>query len=426
MADAAAQEGIRSVRHSLFSTYYASAGFGFTYNARMGAFVLAALLAPQAAEPDDAAIRRFTALLDRPETRARGIDRLSHVDPKVLARLGVADADVLKAAEANAALRHSYPAPALYTLDGREEDLDDVLARLERAAGLTLHRTSLPRGVKVGARLEDATIFEALSELGRAAPFMTLGVDGPRMFLQAGPPPARPRAFHGPLMIELERISRRTRIGFDATTQDFWMRLAVWWEPRVSPLDGPLACVVTQAVDDAGRSLLADAPKSGTARPDAYPRAGHAMATVEGLLAPAADARSVTVEGFVELRFPARVDVATFEKPGVVERPGVTIELKTFAAADSGGTTVEVKLRFDDRARALEHRPSTADVVFDSEEAERARPILSAVAVKEQDVEFRLSAASRRFEDISRVHVRVPQGVVVKRVPFRFEKVDVR
>ena len=225
----------------------------------MGAFVLAALTL-QAAEPDDAAVRRFAALLARPATRARGIDRLSHLDPKALRRLGDADPDLLKAAEENAALRHSYGAPRLFSLDGREEDLEEVLGRLERASGLAFHRTALPRNMKVSLRLEDATILEALSELSRAGSFLILGVEGARLYLQPGVPAARPRSFHGPLMIELERVSRRTRVGFDATTRDFWMRLALWWEPRVVPLDGPIACVVTRAVDDQGRSLLSDAP----------------------------------------------------------------------------------------------------------------------------------------------------------------------
>ncbi|HEX7898292.1 MAG TPA: hypothetical protein VF950_11070 [Planctomycetota bacterium] len=392
----------------------------------MGAFVLAALTL-QAAEPDDAAIRRFAALLARPATRARGIDRLSHLDPQALRRLGEVDPAIMKAAEENVSLRHSYGPPRLFSLDGREEDLEDILGRLERASGLAFHRTALPRGMKVSLRLEDATILESLSELGRAGSFLILGVEGARIYLQPGVPAARPRAFHGPVMIELERISRRTRLGFDATTRDFWLRLALWWEPRVLPLDGPLACVVTRAVDDQGRSLLSDAPPAAQARVDAYPRAGHAMATVEGLRPPAADALSMTVEGYVELRFPARVELAAFEKPGVVERPGVRIELKSFAAAEAGGTLAEIRLRFDDRARAAEHRPAAADVALEGEDSTMGpRPALTAPEVKEHEVEFGVRAPSRRFEDVARVVVRVPEGVVVKRVPFRFDEVDLK
>ena len=61
------------------------------------------------------------------------------------------------------------------------------------------------------------------------------------VYLQPGLPPYRPRGFHGPVMVELEHVSLRTRVGFDATTRDFWIRLAVWWEPQVLPLEGPLA-----------------------------------------------------------------------------------------------------------------------------------------------------------------------------------------
>ena len=136
-----------------------------------------------------------------------------------------------------------------------EEELDDVLSRLERASGFVFQRGSLPRGLKVGVRLEDATVLEALSELGRAASFTLLGMEGGQIYLQPGVPTARPRSFHGPLMIELERVSRRTRQGFDATTHDFWLRLALWWEPSVRPLlDAPPVCVVTRAVDDTGET----------------------------------------------------------------------------------------------------------------------------------------------------------------------------
>lgn len=392
----------------------------------MSAWVLAAL-ALQTEPSDEAALRRFTALLARPETRARGVDRLSHLDPDVLGRLPGLDPDILRAAEANAALRHSYGPPRLFSLDGREEDLEEVLSRLERQTGLAFHRSSLPRGAKVALRLEDASALEAMTELGRAASFSILGFDGALLYLQPAVPPARPRVFHGPLMVELERVSRRTRVGFDATTRDFWMRLAVWWEPHVIPLDGNLTCVLTRAVDDAGRSLLADAPRPPGPRTDAWPRTGHGMATVEGLRSPEADARSLTVEGAVELRLPAEVEKATFEKPGVEKRPGVSIELKSIAAAETGGIVAEIRLRFDERARALEHRPATSDLVVDSEVLLRGqRPTVTGVSVKETEVEYAIRVPGIRPEDVRRLHLRVPRGAVVKRVPFLFEGVKIR
>ena len=394
----------------------------------MGAFVLAALLA-QAAEVDDAAIRRYAALLARPESRARGVDRLSHLDPKTLLRLGGVDPLLVKAAEQNEALRHSYGAPRVFSFDGHEEELDDVLSRLERGSGFVFQRGSLPRGLKVGVRLEDATVLEALSELGRAASFTLLGMEGGQIYLQPGVPVARPRSFHGPLMIELERVSRRTRQGFDATTHDFRLRLALWWEPSVRPLlDAPPVCVVTRAVDDTGRSLLSTEPPPAGPRTDAYPKAGYAMATVEGLRAPAADARSLSMEGTLDLRFPARVDRAAFQKPGVVEVPGLRIELATLGAAETGGMTAEFRVRFDEPGLAAAYRPLPSDLTFESNDPELAfwRGV-SGIEVKDGEVSFTVrSPALRRIEDVTRLHLRVPQGAVVKRVPFRFDGVDLR
>jgi hypothetical protein len=392
----------------------------------MGAFVLAALLA-QAAEVDDAALRRFAALLARPETRARGIDRLSFADPKALRLLGDLDPDLLKAAEENESLRHSYGPPRLFSLDGREEELDDVLSRLERESRLTFQRSSLPRGAKVAVRLRDATLLETLSELGRAASFMMLNVEGTQIYLHPGVPPARPRSFHGPLLIEVERICRRTRVGFDATTVDLWLRLIVWWEPGTRPLEGAVTCALTRAVDDAGRSLLGG-PAPAVPRPEVPARTGYAMASIDGLRVPAPDAKSMTVEGAVELRFPARVERATFEKAGVVERPGTRIELKTLTAAEPGGVTAEFKIRFDDPARALEYRPAAADVLFETDDPGRLfTAAVSGVVVKEADVDFVVRVPGlRRLEELKNLQMRVPQGVVAKRVPFRFEGVDLR
>jgi hypothetical protein len=392
----------------------------------MSAWVLAAL-AVQAGNSDEAALRRFAALLARPETRARGVDRLSHVDPAALGRLPGLDPDILRAAEAHAALRHSYGPPRLFSLDGREEEVEEILARLERDSGLSFHRSSLPRGAKVALRLEEASVLEALVEIGRAASFSVAGSDGALLYLQPSVPPARPRVFHGPVMVELERICRRARVGFDGVTRDFWMRFAVWWEPHVLPLDGKLACVVKRAVDDSGRSLLQDPPRPPVARTDNWPLSSPGIAILEGLRTPEADARSLTVEGAVELRLAAEVEIAVFEKPGVVKRPGVSIELKSLVPAETGGTVATIRLTFEDPARAQEHRPGPRDLVIDSDVPPRGlRTTVSGLTVKESEVEYTVRVPGIRPEDARRYQVRVPRGSVVKRVPFLFEGVGLR
>jgi hypothetical protein len=408
---------IRTLRHTA-----SKRGLVSPYNSSVVLFTVLALgLQPVQAEDE---VLRWAALLARPETRARGVDRLSHADPERLRRVPDLDPDLLRAAEENAALRHSYGPPRLFSLDGQEQELDDVLQRLERAAGFTFQRSSLQRGAKISLRLDGVSAWEALSELGRSASFAILGVDGPSIYLSQGVPVPRPRAWHGPLMIELERISRRTRVGFDATRTDVWMRLAVWWEPHVLPLEVPATGVITKAVDDRGR-VLGRAPPSAP-RKDLLPRVGHATVTLEGLEPPAENARTLTIEGAFDLRFPSKVSRSTFEASGRAAHDGLSLEAKIGEGAT--GVWAEVAVVFEDPARAAAYKPTIADVVFDSDAAVPGpRASLSSVAVDGPRVSYTVRTnAIRRLADLRRIHVRVPEGSVTKRVPFRFENVDLR
>ncbi len=379
-------------------------------------------LALQGADDD---VLRWAALLSKPPTRERGIDRLSHADPALLRRVPDLDPALLRAAEENAALSHSYGPPRLFSLDGREEELDDLLHRLERGAGLTFQRSSLPRGLKAGIRLDGASAWETLSELGRACSFTVIGVDGPLIHLAAAVPPSRPRSFHGPILVEIERFCLRTHVGFDATTPDFWIRLALWWEPQVLPVEPPSEAVVTRAVDDQGRLLAPREPPPR--RADLFPRAGHAMLTLDRLTPPAADAKTLTLEGSFELRLPAKVSRSTFETSGRAVFEGLSAEVK-LAEPASGGVSAEVLLVFDDPARAAAYRPSVTDITFEAELPQVGlRPTLSSSSVDGPRVTFQVRASTiRRLTDIRRVHLRVPEGAAVKRVPFRFENVGLR
>ena len=367
---------------------------------------------------------RWAAQLDRPEARARAVDRLSHADPERLRRLPGLDPALLRAAEENAGLAHSYGPPRRLTFDGQEQELDDVLLQLERGAGFSFQRSSLPRGLKTSLRVDGASAWEVLSELGRGASFSILGVDGSTIYLAQGVPPARPRSWHGPVMVELERIGRRTRIGFDATRTETWLRLAVWWEPHVLPLEPPAAGTISRAVDDRGRVVGRLAP--GAPRKDVLPRVGHGTLLVEGLEAPAADARTLTIEGAFELRFPARVTRSTFETSGRAAHAGMSIEVRIVETPN--GVAAEVAVVFDDPARAAAYKPTAGDVVFDADApAPGMRATLTAGSTEGAKVAYTVRThAIRRLPDLKRVHVRVPEGSVAKRVPFLFEDVELR
>ncbi len=386
----------------------------------MAAWVLLSF-ALQGADDD---VLRWAALLSKPAMRARAVDRLSHADPAALRRLPDLDPAVLRAAEENAALRHSYGPPKLFSLDGREEELDDVLQRLERAAGFSFQRSSLPRGLKISLRLEAASAWEALSELGRACSFTVIGVDGPLIHLAAAVPASRPRSYHGPILVEIERCCLRTRVGFDATTTDFWLRLALWWEPQVLPVEPPTEAVVTKAVDDQGRVLAPREPPPR--RSDLFPRVGHAMLTLDRLSPPAADAKSLTLEGSFELRLPAKVSRSSFETSGRAVFEGLNAEVKV-SEPPSGGLSADVELVFEDPARAAAYRPSLSDVTFETEVVHLGlRPALTATAVEGSRVTYTLRFPGRRLADIRRVHLRIPEGSAIKQVPFRFENVGFR
>lgn len=386
----------------------------------MAAWVLLSL-ALQGADDD---VLRWAALLSKPAMRERAVDRLSHADPAALRRLPDLDPALLRAAEENAALLHSYGPPKLFSLDGREEELDEVLQRLERVAGFTFQRSSLPRGLKTSLRLDGASAWEALTELGRACSFVVIGVDGSLIHLAAAAPASRPRSYHGPILVEIERFCLRTRVGFDATTSDFWLRLALWWEPHVFPVEPPAEAVVTKAVDDQGRVLAPREPPPR--RSDLFPRVGHAMLTLDRISPPAADAKSLTLEGFFELRLPAKVSRSSFETSGRADFAGLRADLK-LSEPPSGGASAEVELVFDDPARAAAYRPSVSDVTFETEvPISGLRPMLTTVAVEGSRVSYTLRFPSRRLGDVRRVHLRIPEGAAVKRVPFRFENVGFR
>lgn len=369
-------------------------------------------------------LETWVSRLAVPESRAGALDRLLHADPAALRQVPGLDASILEGAELRARLAPSYAPPRRISFDGREEDLFRLLARLEAASGLVFHLSALPVGLRAAPRLVDVPVWEALSELGKAASFTIVNTDGRQIHLGPLAPGARPRAFHGPFMIDLDRISRRDRVGFDKTATDFWLRLALWWEPSVHPLGVDAVADLRAAVDDQGRSLRRAAGPAAV-RPVTQ-ALGHGSATIEGLAAPAPDARSLSVEGDLVLRFPARVQEAVLQGSGTAVFDGLRLKAELTEPA-AGGVLVAVTLDFDDPARAAAYRPAVTDLIFETLAPWRGLgPSLIAGASEGGRRHWQIRAVQLPRGDLIRFRIRVPEGEVRLPLPFRFEKVPLR
>jgi len=142
---------------------------------------------------------------------------------------------------------------------------------------------------------------------------------------------------------------------------------------------------------------------------------------------PEPDARRLTLEGAVELRLPSRVESADFVRPGVVERPGVRVELRALEESGTGGMLASVRLTFEDAVRAEAYRPRAADVDFLTDHPGGALgPSIGPVRWREREVEYEVRQSGLRPEDVRGARVRVPSGAALKRVPFVFEGVEAR
>lgn len=403
------------------------------------AWLAAILLLAQEPQPLEAVVDRYAPLLQDPERRARAVDRLVHYGTPALERLASRGVDretldaLRPAAELHDRLKDVYKPPRTFTFDGSEQELGTLLARLESGAGITFHRHQVDPVQKVSLSLEDASFWEALDALSRKTGLYCHGVMGTQVYLAPTPPPDRPRVFHGPLMIAVDRLTRQRRIGFDRRSDETHLRLACWWEGHVQPLGLSGRVLLARVVDDTGRSLLPDGPMSadGVVVP-AYARQGWEAVEIRGLLPPAATARRLeAVEGSLELLFPVRVDVAAFDAPGGTTGScafeGLKVELRSCSSTTGADVAAEFALQFDDAAEAEAFRPNASDVAFETVGGRGPVPYLLSQKREGRTAIFAVRTHHLRDPaDVRRLTLRLPRGRIVKPVPFLFEKVALR
>lgn len=403
------------------------------------AWLAAVLLLAQEPPPLEAVVDRYAPLLADPGRRARAVDRLTHYGTPALERLAARGVDraVLDAlrpdAELHDRLKDVYKPPRTFTFDGSEQELGTILARLETGAGITFHRHQVDPGQKVSVAVDDASFWETLDAVCRKAGLLCHGVMGSQVYLAPTPPPERPRVFHGPLMVALERITRQRRIGFDRRSDEIHLRLACWWEHPVQPLGLGGRFVLSRALDDTGRSLLPQTPftAEGVVVP-AYARQGWEALEIRGLQPPAATAvRLAAVEGTIELLFPVRVDVAVFDAPGgttgACTFDGLKVELRSCTSSTGADVAAEFALHFEDAAEAETFRPNAADVAFETVGGRGPVPYL--LSQKRDGRSFFFAVRTHHLRDpadVRRLTLRLPRGRIVKPVPFLFEKVELR
>lgn len=398
--------------------------------------------AARPAPPDPEAVARdYVPLLGDPAHRERALDRLAHAGRPVLALLESRGIDeptlslLRETVELHAALGESYGPPRLFTFDGKEQSLGALLSRFEVGSGMTFHKHAVDLSSLHSLSLKDATFWQALDALAKKVPFTYQPYLGDQLYLNAGPAGDKPLCYHGPFRVALDRVILKRRVGFDRTTEELSARLHILWENHVSPLGLTRKFRLTRAEDDTGASLFPTPPETPApeaSRPVVTMRVPYETLDVGPLRPLSAAAKRISaLEGTLGVEFPSRVDKVVFEKPGGAAeiRPleGVSVELRSFAAAGSSGVTAEFVLRFRDEKEAAAHRASARDVTF-VPLAGTAQP----VQVTESRIEKGVLTFSVRLfrvaatREIKEIVLRIPRGIRTMDVPFRYRDVELR
>ena len=395
---------------------------------------------PSSPPSPESVVRDFAPLLGSPSTRHRAMDRLGHAGPAVLPLLearGVEPSVLRRLRETvdlHAALQDSYSGPRLFSFEAKEESLGALLNRLEVGSGMTFHKHAVDLAGAHAVPLKDATFWEALDALARKVPFTFQPYVGDQLYLNAGPASEKPVCYYGPFRIALDRIILQRRVDFDRTAEDLSARIHFLWEGHVSPLGLSKKFRIDRADDDTGASLLLPpVPKDGppAARPPVSTRVAYEILDV-GPLRPlsAAAKRIAALEGILEVEFPTSIDKAVFEKPAsgeTVSLQGVTVELKNLSPTPGQGLTAEFALRFDHEKEAAAFRANARDLTF-VPSAGTSQPI----QVMDSRIEKNLVSFTARIfrvaapRDLKQVVLRVPRGIRIMEVPFRYRDVELR
>jgi hypothetical protein len=402
----------------------------------------AAVLLAGTQDPDlSERVRGHAAALKEEKTRRRAVDRLSHLGPAALRLLEKEDLDpvllarILEDAALHERIRESYGPPRTVTLEA-EETLAAALSKIETAAGMSFVRGAIDGSTKVSLSLRDAPFWEALDGVCRQAGVAYSPAWPDRIYLNPGVVPEKPVDYHGPLRIVLDRFLLHRRNTFDRTVSELGCRLICHWERHVQPLGASRRFRVLQALDDAGRSLLPDAPdETEPSRPPAtYAAWSQDFVEIRGLKPPAPGVKKIALlDGSFELDFPAAVETVRFAPPwdpstSVRRSAGLAVELRScMSAPSSNGVIVDLAFVFDDEKEAAAARINARilDFVGPADQKQPGHAVSSRLEKNVVGLSVRCYSMPR-IDDLKELVLRVPRGRIVKQVPFRFADVELK
>lgn len=389
--------------------------------------------------PPASRVDAYVRQLKDEATRDRARDRLVHLGPAVLGMLErrEIDAEVLaqirREISENTAIGAAYGPPHLFTFDGTEESLGELLSRLETGAGVTFQKNSIDLSQKFSLSMPEATFWEAFDEICKKASLWYF--PGEQFYLNAGNASPQPRSFYGPFMIIMERVLQQRKMTFDKTQSEFWIRLVAVWERTVLPLGPTGRYTLLEVKDDTGASLLAKDHPAPPARPNAAIRMSGQRIDLAGLLPPSPTAKKLAlVRGTLEVEFPARVDEVRIKidgssLPAVREIDGARVELKSLAPAANWGYSAEFELAFKDPKEAASFRVAPSDFEFTAPEGGPGTSWINGTR-RDADkgiISFTVMWRPGRMPDPPQeLRLRVPRGSLIKNVPFCYRNVDFR
>src|SRR5579862_6610774 len=386
----------------------------------------------------DARVGSYVAQLHDDAARDHARDRLVHLGKPALALLEKADLDPAILASIrqeillNESLGPAYGPPHVFSFDGTEESLGVLLSRLEQVAGAPFQKNSLDLGLKLALKREDATYWETLDEICAKASIWCVPTNDP-LYLTGGMASQKPRAFYGPIIIVMDRLSQQRRVTFSAIESELSIYLAVAWEKSIAPLGPNGRYHLTAVTDDTGDSLLPFPGSPATAvRAGGHVRPSGQGLGLTGLKVPSAKAKKLLrVEGTFELEFPSRIDEVRFElaPEGATigkekEIDGAKVELKSFMPQAAWGATMTVAIRFADPKEGARFRIGTADVEYLLPGDQRRFGWIGSATFSDGVYTFVTNWRNGGRQELPKeVRLRVPRGGVIKNVPFCFKDV---
>jgi hypothetical protein len=228
-----------------------------------------------------------------------------------------------------------------FTLKSEGIAISDALKELGKQTGLVVHdRRKFPAKAKIKLDLKDATAWQALDVIARAAEAsVSLYQPDAEMALVDGPPPPPTISYRGLFRTSIKRISVERDL--EAKSRSCLVQLETVWEPRFQPflLDaGP--CEITFSPDKQGKTLQGQQPSKG------YTSVTGRTSLEFEVRVPAPDRSSAQIDslrGKLSVIGPSKMLTFTFEKLTEIPKPaqaqklvqeGITVTLNKLQVED--------------------------------------------------------------------------------------------